>query len=129
MSAGDSIISGELRSRLRNCRSAGEGEYLCDVLFDPGFRGFEGHFEGNPIVPGVCLISLARVFAEEMLEKRLWVTVINQCRFRRPVMAGDQAECRIVVRDTAPGAFQVQCEVHCEGATACQLRMQTEVVA
>ena len=53
----DSVIDGELRSRLTKLRRTDDGEYVGEIVFDAGFRGFEGHFEGNPIVPGVCLVT------------------------------------------------------------------------
>lgn len=63
----ESIISSELKRRLTSCRQTGDNAYSCMIAFDPAFAGFEGHFEGNPVVPGVCLIELVRVHAETVL--------------------------------------------------------------
>ena len=79
----DSVISAEVRSRLRELQRGDDGRTSsCTVTFDAAFRGFEGHFEGNPIVPGVCLIALARIHAEELLQRAFIVKEIRQCRFR-----------------------------------------------
>lgn len=120
----DSIISGELRKRLQNCVRISEQEYTCEVAFDPGFRGFEGHFDGNPIVPGVCMIELARVHAETALGKALRVTEISQCRFRNPILAGMEAECKLTVRTLDDGQLKIQSEIRTCGNTACHVRMK-----
>ena len=120
----DSIISEELRKRLGDCAQTADGEYLCKVHFDPAFRGFEGHFEGNPIVPGVCLIELARVHAEQVLGKPLHITEISQCRFRSPILADMSADCKLKIRKQDDSAIMIQAEIRTSGNIACQVRMK-----
>lgn len=127
MKISDSVIGSELRSRIRNVTAPESGKYECDVTFDPAFRGFEGHFPDHPIVPGVCLIELVRVFAEVVLERPLRTTELVQCRFRRPIVAGDEVKCRLrLIGDD--GAY---CEFGAElktpdGGTASQMRIRSE---
>ena len=120
----DSIISEDLRSRISGCRCTENQEYLCEADFSPSFRGFAGHFEGNPIVPGVCLIELARVFAEQVLEKKLKTCEIPQCRFRSPVPAGATAQCKLVIRPCDGGGYRLQAEIRVGENTACQVRLK-----
>ena len=122
----DSVISGALRSRMGVLRPTGEGEYVCSMNFDPAFPGFEGHFEGNPIVPGVCLLEAARAAAETVLEKNLSTQRIAQCRFRRPIRAGECAEIRIKIAETEPGTWQVRADIRVESAVCAQLRLKAE---
>ena len=119
----DSVIDGELRSRLTKLRRADDGEYLCEIVFDAGFRGFEGHFEGNPIVPGVCLIELVRVHAESVLGKALEVSAIRNCRFRRPVLAGDAVTSKLKIGDEENGSFRIAGELDTAGGVACQVKL------
>ena len=120
----DSIISEELRKRLRNCVQTAAREYRCEMEFDPAFRGFEGHFENNPIVPGVCLIELARVHAETVLRKPLHTEEISQCRFRSPILAGMKAECKLKIGELDDTHIKVQAEIRVEGNIACQVRLK-----
>ena len=127
MKISDSAISSELRSRIRDVTASENGKYECTVTFDPAFRGFEGHFPDHPIVPGVCFIELARVFAETVLERPLRCTELTQCRFRRPIFAGDEVKCRLHLI----GADGTSCEIGAElktpdGGTASQMRMRLE---
>ena len=124
----DSIISGELRKRLRDCVQTAENEHTCTVDFDPEFTGFEGHFEGNPIMPGVCLIELARVHAEQALNKNLRTVEISQCKFRSPVLGGMSVNCKLLVRPLDDRHVRIQSEIRTGENPACQVRMKAEIL-
>jgi len=60
---------------------------------------FQGHFPGNPIMPGVLIIEAmgqaGAVLAAKSLEKELYGAVIyfmgmDKVKFRKPVVPGDQ---------------------------------------
>lgn len=63
---------------------------------------FEGHFPGNPIMPGVLVIEamaqvggvLARLSVPESMHldasKAIYFAAIDKVKFRRPVIPGDQ---------------------------------------
>ena len=126
MNTSDSVISRELRTRISGIRQTADGEYACVIHFDPAFRGFEGHFEGNPIVPGVCLIEAARVFAEEVLKARLETRTFKQCRFRRPIFADEKADVKLKLDADGPGAWKIQTEIRVEGVVSAQVRLRAE---
>lgn len=42
---------------------------------------YNGHFPGNPISPGVCSIQMIRECCEEILESKVALKSISQCRF------------------------------------------------
>lgn len=44
----------------------------CTITYNPEHRIFEGHFPGNPIVPGVCTMQMIG----EMLHRALSIPVI-----------------------------------------------------
>ena len=66
---------------------------------------FQGHFPGEPVMPGVLMIeAMAQAGGLMMLHdlpnrerKLLLFTSIDECRFRRPVVPGDQIRFEVEV--------------------------------
>ncbi len=64
---------------------------------------FDGHFPGNPIMPGVLVIeAMAQTAAllllhdmEDREQKVLFLSGIEKVRFRRPVVPGDQLRMEV----------------------------------
>jgi 3-hydroxyacyl-[acyl-carrier-protein] dehydratase len=73
---------------------------------------FQGHFPGNPIMPGVTIIEAMAQTAAVMVGTSLGLTEgnllvyfmgIDGCKFRRKVIPGDVLEMKIVTTRGKPG--------------------------
>lgn len=42
---------------------------------------FKGHFPGNPVMPGVCMIQIIKELTEKAIEKDLFLSVSSNIKF------------------------------------------------
>ncbi|MEE9285780.1 MAG: 3-hydroxyacyl-ACP dehydratase FabZ, partial [Dehalococcoidia bacterium] len=68
---------------------------------------FQGHFPGNPIVPGVLILEalaqvgcVATLSVPENRGKLVYFAGLNGIRFRRPVMPGDRVRLEVSLTRT-----------------------------
>lgn len=62
------------------------------IVFDPDFPGFQGHFPGNPILPGACLIETAIQLLACGTKKSLQLSEAANVKFFSPVSPGDKVK-------------------------------------
>lgn len=82
---------------------------------------FQGHFPGNPVMPGVLQIEamgqtgalLAMLSGAELTEdKSIYVAKITDCKFKKPVVPGDVMDLRSRVVRHRLGMWKLACEVY-----------------
>ncbi|MGB9429025.1 MAG: thioester dehydrase [Gammaproteobacteria bacterium] len=61
-----------------------------DIVVSADNPWFDGHFPGQPILPGVVQIGWAVHFACELHGFDAYVTTLEQIKFRRPILPGAQ---------------------------------------
>ncbi len=78
----------------------GDGTCEATFTFDRAFPGFDGHFPGNPIVPGICELSAVELMAQEATDNpRLRTAAILQVKFRAPLLPDDRAVFTLTLQE------------------------------
>jgi len=88
---------------------------------------FQGHFPGNPIMPGVLIVeALAQVGAvalmslEENKGKLAVFAGIDEVRFKRQVVPGDQLRMEVVLHAFRRGIGKGEAIAYVDGEIACK---------
>lgn len=59
------------------------------VVCDPAMRVFQGHFPGNPIVPGVMELEMLRTVYERFTGQRWAIARVIKAKFTNRILPGD----------------------------------------
>jgi len=101
-----------------------------NVSFNEPF--FQGHFPGNPVMPGVLIIEamaqaggvLSYLSTGERDPRPLYFLVgVDDARFRRPVSAGDTLLLSVAVENEKRGIWRYRCEASVDGRRAVSARI------
>lgn len=68
-------------------------------VVDPQHPALEGHFPGNPMLPGVVVLDRVISAAEAWLADSSRVRGLPQVKFLSPLRPGDEAIIRLVLRE------------------------------
>lgn len=57
------------------------GAYKVSISLNPSHDIFKGHFPGNPVTPGVCMMQIIKEITENICKKSLFVKSANNIKF------------------------------------------------
>ncbi|MBL4745639.1 MAG: 3-hydroxyacyl-ACP dehydratase [Flavobacteriaceae bacterium] len=58
-----------------------EGSFVFEILINPEHEIFKGHFPGNPIMPGVCMMQITKDLVEGITETKLFMKKCSNVKF------------------------------------------------
>jgi len=97
---------------------------------------FEGHFPGAPVMPGVLIVeAMAQTAGVMMLanipdreSKLVFFTGIDNARFRRPVVPGDQLRLELTVLRLRPRYIRLRGEAYVDGELVAEAEISSSLV-
>jgi 3-hydroxyacyl-[acyl-carrier-protein] dehydratase len=103
-----------IRDQLKRCllraNTRADGGATMAFRYPEEFTGFKGHFPGDPILPGVCLIQSLQVGLERAWQMPLRLVEIVNAKFVSPSRPGDELvfTARRIGRGEAPLTVSVE---------------------
>ncbi|MEJ5285288.1 MAG: hypothetical protein WHS77_09610 [Brevinematales bacterium] len=79
-------------------------DFMCPKEFDP----FDGHFENNPILPGIMLIEIANVALSLLLEKQITINSIKKMKIGGVITPYRKILCNVKLNSTNNNSFSVE---------------------
>ncbi len=89
---------------------------------------FTGHFPGFPVMPGVLIVEAMAQTAgvlvlnriQNRAEKLVFLAMIEQARFRKPVVPGDQLRIEVVFLKLKPSVAKIHAVATVEGVVVAE---------
>ena len=97
---------------------------------------FQGHFPGHPIMPGVLIIeAMAQVGGMLLLgtiedpdQKVVYFMSLDNVKFRRPVLPGDQLRCELEMLQNRGRTCRMKGVAYVDGNVVAEAEMMARVV-
>jgi beta-hydroxyacyl-ACP dehydratase FabZ len=97
---------------------------------------FQGHFPGNPVMPGVLIVEcMAQVagclfFSKEPepSAKLMFLSGVDKARFRRPIIPGDQIVVTGEIVNVKLGLVKVKTEARVDGTLCAEAEIMSSLV-
>lgn len=64
-----------------NDKVSSETEIWAELIINADHKIFEGHFPGQPVVPGVCMMQMIKEIVEEVTGKQTQLTRATELKF------------------------------------------------
>ena len=58
-----------------------ENELSCRIVFNPDHAIFKGHFPGQPVVPGVCMMEIVKELLQDRFDRRMRLLEARNVKF------------------------------------------------
>lgn len=66
---------------LKSSEKAENGSFVANISLNKDHDIFKGHFPGNPVTPGVCMMQIVKELTEEFTGKKLFLKSASNVKF------------------------------------------------
>src|ERR1700729_119958 len=77
--------------------TASDGQILANVVVNESSDILNGHFPGQPVVPGACMLQLVKDVLKGAVERKLQLVKADNIKFMSMIVPGGQKELQLVI--------------------------------
>ena len=100
------------------------------IKLNPDHEVFKGHFPGNPVMPGVCMIQMIKELTERATGKTLFLSIASNIKFMAIINPEKNDTIRLVIDiSEVDGQIKVKNTVSFEETLALKLNATFKIVA
>lgn len=66
---------------IQSCEPSENGRFTARILLNKDHDIFKGHFPGNPVTPGVCMMQIVKELTEECTGRKLFLKSASNIKF------------------------------------------------
>ena len=84
-----------------------DGKQAIEIELNPGHVLYQGHFPGQPVVPGVCTLQIIKESAEQIANQPLQYVQIASSKFLSAINPLETTTAVYPIRKNGRASFQV----------------------
>ncbi|NMH27705.1 hotdog family protein [Flavobacterium silvaticum] len=87
-----------------------DGKHTAHIHINAGHEIFSGHFPGNPVMPGVCMMQIIKELTERILGSGLMMVSISNVKFMALINPEVNSELKLELEasETSEGLVKVK---------------------
>jgi 3-hydroxyacyl-[acyl-carrier-protein] dehydratase len=85
-----------------------DGSINAGIEWNASHAIFAGHFPGNPVVPGVCMLQLVQEIMEDALQKKLLLRESGQIKFLQFINPRNHPQVQLQINYTQKVSGELQ---------------------
>ena len=120
-----SVLSKAIRACLGPVMTGDSGDLQAEAVFPSGFPGFDGHFPGKPVLPGVCLVQTAIAMLGVHRKAPVGLKRLITAKWPAPVLPGETI--RLVLKPAGESIVKVSVTRGADKVAEFSLEIVTEV--
>jgi 3-hydroxyacyl-[acyl-carrier-protein] dehydratase len=66
---------------LESYKKTENGNFIANISLNKDHDIFKGHFPGNPVTPGVCMMQIVKELTEEFTDRKLFLKSASNVKF------------------------------------------------
>jgi glycosyltransferase involved in cell wall biosynthesis/3-hydroxymyristoyl/3-hydroxydecanoyl-(acyl carrier protein) dehydratase len=102
--------------------TAAPGEGVFEVELDPGHEVFAGHFPGNPVLPGVCSLSIVRECASRVAGESLCYVAVRESKFLGVISPSMKLRVEVSLAENEEGGLALTASISNEEQVMVKVR-------